>query len=367
MFVSQVREQLAEAIRKRVAGSDRKDRADLIWRALGERWFTNADPIVEVQGAPTMDIGGIRALLLQSLHPLAMAGVAGHSGYQDDPWGRLQRTADYVATTTFARKEDVEKMISHVRRIHDHIKGELPDGRPYAASDPHLLTWVHCAEIESFLTAYQNLSPHPLKPVQCDTYVAQTAISAKMLGVTNPPRSVDELYKLMASYGLELEFSPATADVIDLLIDNPPLSSPNEMGLRHVEKRRDRSATRFSQDNAWACRLQRLVTCEPTRRALAPSHRAFRDRGTSSDTGASDASKRSGAGVRSLRSLRPLFARIRNMKASFHIHDPHSERVFGRWAPCDPSSLRSQAFKRGTRLSLHLRSDIKTSKMIKAA
>lgn len=235
MFVSQVREQLAEAIRKRVAGSDRKDRADLIWRALGERWFTNADPIVEVQGAPTMDIGGIRALLLQSLHPLAMAGVAGHSGYQDDPWGRLQRTADYVATTTFARKEDVEKMISHVRRIHDHIKGELPDGRPYAASDPHLLTWVHCAEIESFLTAYQNLSPHPLKPVQCDTYVAQTAISAKMLGVTNPPCSVDELYKLMASYGLELEFSPATADVIDLLIDNPPLSSPNEMGLRHVE------------------------------------------------------------------------------------------------------------------------------------
>lgn len=64
-----------------------------------------------------MYIGGIRALLLQSLHPLAMAGVAGLSGYQDDPWGRLQRTADYVATTTFARKEDVEKMISHVRSI----------------------------------------------------------------------------------------------------------------------------------------------------------------------------------------------------------------------------------------------------------
>lgn len=147
---------------------------------------------MKVQGAPTMYIGGIRALLLQSLHPLAMAGVAGHSGYQDDPWGRLQRTADYVATTTFARKEDVEKMIDHVRRIHEHIKGELPDGRPYAASDLHLWTWVHCAEIESFLTAYQDLSPRPLTPAECDTYVAQTAISAKILGVTNPPHSATD-------------------------------------------------------------------------------------------------------------------------------------------------------------------------------
>ena len=72
---------------------------------------------MEVQGAPTMYIGGIRALLIQSLHPLAMAGVAGHSEYQDDPWGRLQRTADYVAMTTFARNEGVKRMISHVRSI----------------------------------------------------------------------------------------------------------------------------------------------------------------------------------------------------------------------------------------------------------
>lgn len=230
MLISTVREQFAEAIRKRVAGSDRKERADVIWRAPGERWFSNADPIVRVHGAPTMYIGGIRALLLQSLHPLAMAGVAGHSGYQDDPWGRLQRTAEYVVTTTFARKVDVEKMIEHVRRFHSYVKGELPDGRPYAASDPHLLTWVHCAEVESFLISYQKLSPTPLTPTECDTYVAQTAISAKMLGVTNPPQTVEELYRTMAAYGPELEFSPATADVIDLLIDNPPLPPPMKWG-----------------------------------------------------------------------------------------------------------------------------------------
>ena len=136
----------------------------------------------------------------KGLHPLAMTSAAGHSEYQDDPWGRLQRTANYVATTTFARKEDVKKMISHARHIHDHIKDKLPDGRPYAASDPHLLTWVHCAEIESFLTAYQKLSPHPLTPVECDTYLAQTAISAKMLGVTNPPHSVNEAFWVLFGF-----------------------------------------------------------------------------------------------------------------------------------------------------------------------
>ncbi|MDO5049947.1 MAG: oxygenase MpaB family protein [Actinomycetaceae bacterium] len=230
MLLSKARETFANRIRDKVAGTDRKERADLIWRTPGERWFTNADPITRVNGAPTMYIGGIRALLLQSLHPLAMAGVAGHSGYQDDPWGRLQRTADYVATTTFARKVDVEEMIAHVRRIHGYIKGRLPDGRAYAASDPHLLKWVHCAEIESFLIAHQRFGSKPLTPAECDTYVAQTAISARMLGVVDPPQTVEELYKTLASYGPELEFSTATADVVDLLVDNPPLDVPMKWG-----------------------------------------------------------------------------------------------------------------------------------------
>ena len=116
MWISNARNQFAERIKQKVAGPDRQARADLIWRTPGERWFTNDDPITRVNGAPTMYMAGIRVLLLQSLHPLAMAGVAGHSGYQDDPWGRLQRTAEYVATITFARIEDAEKLIAHVRR-----------------------------------------------------------------------------------------------------------------------------------------------------------------------------------------------------------------------------------------------------------
>lgn len=160
MWISNARNQFAERIKQKVAGPDRQARADLIWRTPGERWFTNDDPITRVNGAPTMYMAGIRALLLQSLHPLAMAGVAGHSGYQDDPWGRLQRTAEYVATTTFARIEDAEKLIAHVRRIHTLVKGELLDGRAYAASDPHLLTWVHCAEVESFFDCLPAVQPN---------------------------------------------------------------------------------------------------------------------------------------------------------------------------------------------------------------
>ncbi len=218
------REALAEALRSRVAGPDALERAKQIWHAPGERWFTNEDPIARVNGHGSMYVGGIRALLLQSLHPLAMAGVAGHSGYRDDPWGRLQRTADYVATTTFARIEDAERMIARVRRIHSHIKGQLPDGRAYAASDPHLLGWVHAAEIDSFLEAYQQFGAKPaLTEAEADLYVAQAAIPARLLGVVDPPETLRELKEVLASYGSELEYGPATADVLDLLTVNPPL------------------------------------------------------------------------------------------------------------------------------------------------
>lgn len=216
------RRAIARSIRLRVAGPDAQERAARIWGAPGERWFRNEDPIAIVNGHASMYVGGIRALLLQSLHPLAMAGVAGHSGYRDDPWGRLQRTADYVAITTFARIEEAEALIDRVRRIHDKIKGTLPDGRAYAASDPHLLKWVHCAEIESFLIAYQRYGQRPLSPAECDAYVAQTALSAEKLGVVAAPRTGRELRDTLASYSDELEYSDATADVVDLLVNNPP-------------------------------------------------------------------------------------------------------------------------------------------------
>src|SRR5690349_10583099 len=111
-----------------------------------------------------MFVGGITALLLQSLHPLAMAAVAGHSGYRGDPWGRLQRTSYFLAVTTFGRAIDARDAITRVQAIHQRITGTAPDGRPYAASDPHLLTWVHIAEADSFLRAHVRFGARPPRP-----------------------------------------------------------------------------------------------------------------------------------------------------------------------------------------------------------
>jgi len=156
-----VRGRVGAAIFERVAGPNGPERRALI-RAPGERWFAENRPIRRVHGDSAMFVGGLRALLLQSLHPLAMAAVAGHSGYRGDPWGRLQRTSYFLAVTTFGRASDAEQTIARVRAIHERVTGTAPDGRPYAASDPRLLTWVHIAEADSFLRAHTRFGVQPL-------------------------------------------------------------------------------------------------------------------------------------------------------------------------------------------------------------
>ena len=141
-LADRLRARVALALRERVAGQDNAAKAALIWDTPGERWFTASDPIWRVHADAWMFAAGIRALHLQSLHPLAMVGVAGHSGYQGDPWGRLQRTSTFLATTTFGTIADAQSLIAAVSGIHERVRGRAPDGRPYAARDPHLLKWV---------------------------------------------------------------------------------------------------------------------------------------------------------------------------------------------------------------------------------
>src|SRR3954447_21270527 len=148
--LARVRSRLGARLFERVAGPEGPQRRERIATAPGPRWFAEDRPIRRVHGDASMFVGGLRALLLQSLHPLAMAGVAGHSGYRGDPWGRLQRTSYFLAVTTFGRAEDAEAAVRRVKAVHDRVRGVAPDGRPYAASDPHLLKWVHVAEVDSF-------------------------------------------------------------------------------------------------------------------------------------------------------------------------------------------------------------------------
>jgi uncharacterized protein (DUF2236 family) len=168
-------------------------------------------------------VGGLRALLLQSLHPLAMAGVAGHSGYRGDPWGRLARTSTFLAFTTFGTADDAQEMIDRVRTVHARVHGKAPDGREYHASDPHLLAWVHLAEADSFLRAYQRYGDRDLSPAEADEYVAQSGRVARALGAIDVPSTVAELEECLDRYRPELEATPAALDTARFLLHEPPL------------------------------------------------------------------------------------------------------------------------------------------------
>ncbi|MGY2873016.1 uncharacterized protein (DUF2236 family) [Marmoricola sp. URHA0025 HA25] len=221
--LSLLRRQLAQVLRSKVAGEDAEARAHEIWGSEGPRWFGPGDPIWRVHADASMFVGGLRALLLQSLHPLAMAGVAGHSGYRGDPWGRLQRTSHFLATTTFGTVDHAQRAIAQVRDVHLRVRGKAQDGRPYAASDPHLLDWVHLAEVDSFLRTYQLFGPAPLEPAEADRYVRQTGIVAAALGAVSPPRTVRELTDRLTAFRPELASTAASRDAARFLLLDPPL------------------------------------------------------------------------------------------------------------------------------------------------
>ena len=218
-----LRENLGHRLFARVAGPDGPKRRERVHGAEGPRWFDEDAAIRRVHGDAAMFVGGIRALLMQSLHPLAMAGVAEHSGFEGDPWGRLQRTSYFLAVTTFGTAADAERMVAAVRSVHAKVVGVAPDGRRYAASDPHLLRWVHVAEVDSFLAAHQRYGAEPLDAEGRDAYVSDTARVAEALGVVDAPRTEAELQAELEAYRPELEGTPEARRTARFLLLNPPL------------------------------------------------------------------------------------------------------------------------------------------------
>jgi len=257
-----VRTWLANSLRDKVVGEGAEDKARAIWLASGERWFRESDAIWRVHDDASMFVGGIRALLLQSLHPLAMAGVAGHSGYRSDPWGRLQRTSAFLARTTFGTADDAEEAVAQVRSIHERVRGRAPDGRRYAAGDPHLLGWVHAAEADSFLASYRRYGTCRLTPADEDEYVAQSATVVERLGVVDPPRSVAELEVTLAAYRPELEGTPAAHEAARFLLLHPPLAWVERPGYACL------AAGAVALLPVWAKEMLRLPALPVTERAL---------------------------------------------------------------------------------------------------
>ena len=218
-----VRGRIGAAIAEMVVGPQETSRRRPAVQSPGERWFAEDRPIRQVHSDSAMFIGAIRALLLQSLHPLAMAAVAEHSDYRGDPWGRLQRTSRFVGVTTFGRAGEAQQAIARVRAIHQRVTGTAPDGRPYAASDPHLLTWVHIAEADSFLRAHECFGTRPLDKADRDGYLTDMARIGTELGVPDPPRTEAELAARIRAYRPELAATAAAREAARFLLLRPPL------------------------------------------------------------------------------------------------------------------------------------------------
>ncbi len=221
--IGTARRHIGRALFGMVAGPEGPANRARIHDTPGPRWFGEDRPIRRVHADASMFVGGLRALLLQSLHPLAMAGVADHSDYRGDPWGRLARTSTFLAVTTFGTATDAQRAVDRVRGIHTRVRGTAADGRPYQATDPHLLEWVHIAEIDSFLLAHQMYGAAPLDQQGRDDYVRDTARVAMALGVPNPPRTEMELTERIDAYRPELASTAAAREAARFLLLTPPL------------------------------------------------------------------------------------------------------------------------------------------------
>nr|WP_199048350.1 oxygenase MpaB family protein [Dyella sp. ASV24] len=166
---------------------------------------------------PGMLAGGLAALMLQTLHPLALAGVWDHSNFREDLIGRLRRTTSFVSGTSYAPHDQAQMLIERVKQIHAQVKGVGEDGRPYAADDPDLLTWVHVTEAYSFLQGYRRYSHINLPAGAADRYYYEVRRIAEALGARDVPASETEITTYFRRMRSDLRFTERSREVLAVL------------------------------------------------------------------------------------------------------------------------------------------------------
>ncbi|MGY6497654.1 MAG: oxygenase MpaB family protein [Microcella sp.] len=189
-----------------------------------EGFFGPGSAVWEVHnGIPTV-VAGIRALLMQTLHPGAMAGVHDHSRYKEDPLGRLAGTVRWVLTTTFADRARATEVCQQITRLHEKVRGDYAgsDGAPasYSADDADLIGWVHCVFADAFLGCHETWGG-PI-PGGADAYVDEWATAGRLMGMADPPRTRDALHAAIASYRPVLRRDDRVDDAVRWL-RRPPL------------------------------------------------------------------------------------------------------------------------------------------------
>lgn len=181
-------------------------------------WKLHAEPILM--------LGGLRSLYMQALHPRAVAAVAQNSGYRSDPWGRLTRTANYVATTIYGSMPEVEAAAGRIRRMHSRMSAVDPrTGERFRIDEPDLLRWVHVAEVESFLTSATRAGVK-LTPDEVDAYYTEQLRAAELVGldpstVPATAAAIDAYYEQMRP---ELALTRDSAEAA-LFLTVPPVPS----------------------------------------------------------------------------------------------------------------------------------------------
>jgi uncharacterized protein (DUF2236 family) len=184
-------------------------------------WFGPDSVTWRVHADTSMLVAGMTAFALQTLHPRAMAGVWDHSAFGGDFFGRTRRTGEFVQGVVYDPSAAAQRRCESLRRIHDRVVGETPDGRPYSAGDPDLLEWVHVTEYLAIASANRRFAANPMTRAELDTYVAEVARVGTAVGVVDPPRSWAELDAAFRRHAPELALGEQAATAVRYL-ENPP-------------------------------------------------------------------------------------------------------------------------------------------------
>jgi uncharacterized protein (DUF2236 family) len=198
----------------------------------------------KLHGEPIVLLAGLRSLYLQALHPRAVAAVAQNSSFKSDPWGRLMRTSEYIATTLYAPTAEAELAASRVRRLHSRLSATDPrTGEPIRIDEPDLLRWVHVTEVESFLSTGRRAGLR-LTDDEVDTYYTEQLRSAELVGLdpATVPSTAAEVAAYYAEIQPELQLSKDGADTM-FFLTVPPV--PDDWGSRALRLGLTLGPTRF--------------------------------------------------------------------------------------------------------------------------
>ena len=252
---------------------------------MSEQLVTDADPgfygpdsvTWRVHADPSMALAGLRALFLQAVHPLAMAGVAEHSDFREDPWGRLFRTAEYVGVTTYGTRLQAERAGAKVRGIHRRLSGVEPEsGMAYRVNDPHLLLWVHCVEVESFLTTAIRCGLR-ISTSDRNRYYAEQTVGSALVGLdpAQVPGSVAEVAEYFRDMQPELRVTKEARRAATFVLW-PPMPSLVQLGTPARAAWIAVASASFTMLPRWARRLYRMPGLPTTDAAATAAGLAFR-------------------------------------------------------------------------------------------